>query len=214
MILVTGFERFGGLDFNPTELGVRELKRQTLDRALPEICAEVLPVEFLSSGRRIIELVNLIKPTALICFGVAISSHKFLLERVALNLDDSAQPDNAGFAPIDSPIIESGPVAYRSTLPLKNIHKQLVSARIPVNFSNHAGTYVCNHVFYLACHEIAVRGLSTQCGFVHVPFQLQLSSNHAYPSATLAVMQGMKECVIATHNALATDLSADTKCTP
>jgi pyroglutamyl-peptidase len=39
-----------------------------------------------------------------------------------------------------------------------------------VRVSYHAGTYVCNHVFYAARHEIELLGSNAKCGFIHVPW--------------------------------------------
>jgi pyroglutamyl-peptidase len=45
----------------------------------------------------------------------------------------------------------------------------LKSKEIPVRISNHAGAFLCNHVLYLALHEIAQSCALTECGFIHVP---------------------------------------------
>ena len=40
---------------------------------------------------------------------------------------------------------------------------------IPAVISNHAGAYVCNHVFYSARHALEQAGQSAPCGFIHLP---------------------------------------------
>jgi pyroglutamyl-peptidase len=40
---------------------------------------------------------------------------------------------------------------------------------IPVKISNHAGTYICNHLFYAARHFLEQRATPIPCGFIHVP---------------------------------------------
>jgi pyrrolidone-carboxylate peptidase len=45
----------------------------------------------------------------------------------------------------------------------------LVAEVISAAISNHAGTYVCNHVFYLARHEVELLGTNSACGFIHLP---------------------------------------------
>jgi pyroglutamyl-peptidase len=45
----------------------------------------------------------------------------------------------------------------------------LVARGIPCTVSNHAGAYVCNHVFYVARDGIERLSLPTLCGFIHVP---------------------------------------------
>jgi pyroglutamyl-peptidase len=84
-----------------------------------------------------------------------------------LNLDDASIPDNAGVLKSGELIESDGPAAYWSTLPLERFYHALALENIPVSFSNHAGTYLCNHVFYVARHETAAPPIL--CGFIHVP---------------------------------------------
>ena len=39
---------------------------------------------------------------------------------------------------------------------------RLAAAGLPVRYSNHAGTYLCNHVFYYGLHLIERLGLGTR----------------------------------------------------
>ena len=45
------------------------------------------------------------------------------IERVAINIDDARIADNEGNQPVDVPVVEEGPAAYWSTLPMKAIVK-------------------------------------------------------------------------------------------
>jgi pyroglutamyl-peptidase len=90
------------------------------------------------------------------------------LERVAINLDDARIPDNAGRQPVDRPVVRGGPAAYFSTLPLKSMREALQLAGIPVEVSQTAGTFVCNHVFYGLMHQLRHRS-GIRGGFVHLP---------------------------------------------
>ena len=45
------------------------------------------------------------------------------IERVAINIDDARIADNEGNQPVDVPVVEEGPAAYWSTLPMKAIAK-------------------------------------------------------------------------------------------
>ena len=56
--------------------------------------------------------------------------------------------DNAGQLVTDLSIVEAGPVAYWSSLPIKAIQARLQQESIPAEISNSAGTFVCNHLFY------------------------------------------------------------------
>ena len=62
------------------------------------------------------------------------------------------------------PIRRQGPIALEARLPLDRIFRRLRTARVPATVSHHAGTFVCNHVFYEA-----LAAFSGPCGFVHVP---------------------------------------------
>jgi pyroglutamyl-peptidase len=164
-ILLTGFEPFGKLEANPSQLIVERLA----DGAGRDLVAEVLPTEYAAAGARIRALIRQVHPGAVVCLGVAGRSDAIRLERVALNLDDTQKPDNAGETPAGRLIAPAGPVGYWSTLPLAEMHAALQEREIPVRLSNHAGTYICNHVFYAARHEIERLGSGVPCGFIHVP---------------------------------------------
>ena len=176
-ILLTGFEPFGPVRVNPSEqivqrIGERMGRRVDKDargRGAIELRAEVLPTEFAAADRRIRRLIREFRPEAVLCLGVAPKRDQISLERVALNLDDDSLPDNAGRRRAGRRIVPSGPAAYWSTLPLERMRKQLERQGIPVSYSNHAGTYLCNHVFYVARHEIERLGNGAPCGFIHVP---------------------------------------------
>ncbi|CAN5508237.1 hypothetical protein BH18THE1_BH18THE1_12280 [soil metagenome] len=60
--------------------------------------------------------------------------------------------DSAGNGP--KLILLGRPISYKSTLPLERIYRSLMDRNIPVTMSDDAGKYICNYVFYLACHQI------------------------------------------------------------
>lgn len=172
-ILLTGFEPFGPVRVNPSEQIVRRIGRlvgeEARSRGAMELRVEVLPTDFVAADRRIRQLIREFRPDAVLCLGVAPQRDKISLERFALNLDDDSLPDNAGRCRAGRRIAPNGPAAYWSTLPLERFRRQLERHGIPVSYSNHAGTYLCNHIFYVARHEIEKMGNGAPCGFVHVP---------------------------------------------
>jgi pyroglutamyl-peptidase len=200
-ILLTGFEPFGPVRVNPSEQIVRRIAAQVQARGDPDLLAEVLPTEFTAAEKRIRQLIRRVRPEAVLCLGVAPQRDKISLERVALNLDDDALPDNAGRRRAGHRIVPRGPAAYWSTLPLERFRKQLERRNIPVSYSNHAGTYLCNHVFYVARHEIERLGNRAPCGFVHVPpalKQVRKRSKAAKPRGIpLSTMVEAVECCLA-----------------
>ena len=163
--IITGFTPFPGVDTNPTQQVIETLR----EADLADVVAEVLPVAFGAAGDRIRSLIREYRPGAVIMLGVAAGRPAINLERFALNISDATHPDNHGALANGVVIVADGPTAYRATLPLTAIFEALDEREIPVVFSNHAGAYVCNHVFYSACHEIDQLELPTLCGFIHVP---------------------------------------------
>ena len=195
-ILLTGFEPYGKVEVNPSEQVVQMIVERTRARGDDELVTEILPTEFVAAGRRIRQLIRKLRPAAVLCLGVAPSRDKISLERVALNLDDDLLPDNAGRTRAGQKIVPGSPVAYWSTLPLERIRKQLEKHGIPVSYSNHAGTYLCNHVFYVARHETERMGNRARCGFLHVPPLRQRGKNRKLRGMPLSKMiQAVESCL-------------------
>jgi pyroglutamyl-peptidase len=162
-ILVTGFEPFGGNTMNPSMEVVRALP-ESLD-----VLKRILPVVYADSAQIIRDLIHVEQPEAVLCLGLCGRSSGILFERLAVNVNDDACGDNAGDSARGRLIDPAGPVGYWSTLPLTAMHFALREKGIPVAWSNHAGTYVCNHVFYTACRAIEQLGGDRPCGFAHLP---------------------------------------------
>ena len=178
--LITGFNSFANIKTNPSQLIVENIHPQ---KFIPdvEVTTVVLPTEFSAAGNKLQQLITTISPQIILLLGVAAKRNIISLERVALNLNDCSIADNAGCTHRGKLIIEQAPLAYFSTLPLTDLQKELQKNAIATEISNHAGTYVCNHVFYLALHCIEQLQLNAACGFIHVP----LISTDSDPSITL-----------------------------
>jgi len=159
MILLTGFEPFGGLARNPSGDLAGALGSAGVEGA-------VLPVDYARVGPALRALLE--RPwDAVVLTGVAIGRPRLSLERVAINFRDPERTDNAGAAPGTPEVVEGGPAAYFSTLPLERLRATLAAAGVPVEISLSAGAYLCNAAFYLARHALDEAG--TPCGFVHLP---------------------------------------------
>ena len=143
-IIVTGFDPFGGEKINPSIECVK---------ALPEIegvelIRLELPTVFKESAKRLNEVINEVKPDAVLSVGQAGGRPGITMERIAINVDDARIPDNISQQPIDETIQTEGAAAYFSTLPIKRIVKAIREAGISAEVSNTAGTFVCNHIMY------------------------------------------------------------------
>jgi len=155
VVLVTGFEPFGGERTNPSWDIVERLPDTIAGLRVAKLR---VPCEF----RRAIEVAAVAiekhEPSLVICLGQAGGRSRIGVERVAVNVDDARAPDNAGAQPIDEPIAADGPPAYFSTLPVKAMVAAMRAAGVPAELSNTAGTYVCNHLMYGVLHLIAATG--------------------------------------------------------
>lgn len=165
-IIVTGFDPFGGEKINPSIECVK---------ALPEIegvdlFRVELPTVFKESAKRLNEVINELKPDAVLSVGQAGGRPGITMERIAINVDDARIPDNSSQQPIDEAIQEKGEAAYFSNLPIKRIVKAIREAGIPAEVSNSAGTFVCNHIMYQALFAAKKAKKPFKAGFMHIPF--------------------------------------------
>ena len=160
MILLTGFEPFGKATLNPSGEIVKQISGKNIVTA-------ILPVAYAQSAERLLQLIAEHNPDVVICLGQAEGRTQITPERIAINLDDARLADNQGVIRNDVPIIAGGPVAYESTLPIKEIVKAINDAGVPAAISLSAGAFLCNHVFYLA--QDYFKGTNVRSGFVHVP---------------------------------------------
>ena len=182
-VLLTGFDPFGDDrlkpdPLNPSWLAVRALHGQRIHGH--QVVAAELPCVFDASITELRRLLRAHKPVLVICVGQAGGRGAVSLERVAINVNDARIPDNADLQPIDTPVVDHGPAAYFSRLPIKAMLQALQPAGVPAEVSQTAGTFVCNHVFYGLMHALATqRGLKkTRGGFIHVPWLPEQGSPH------------------------------------
>ena len=175
-VLLTGFQPFGGEQVNPSWQAVSALHGTRI--AGHRVVARELPVAFGKSLKALRAALKETQPSLVICVGQAGGRAQLSLERVAINVDDARIPDNAGQQPIDAPVVADGPAAYFSTLPIKAMREALRGAGFPVEVSQNAGTYVCNHVFYGLMHALR-RQRAVRAGFIHIPYSPAQASGHA-----------------------------------
>lgn len=193
-ILLTGFTPFPGVSVNPSQLLVTTLgSTEGGSRFHNSIVPAVLPTAFAPAQRRIQQLISHEQPDAILCLGVAARRNVISLERIARNRVDSVVPDNDGVQLIGQKIVVDGPDELASTLPLEAMSASLSLAGVPVEFSDDAGGYVCNYIFYSARYELERQRLNIPCGFVHIP----ALANEEYPSGwSLPILQKSVECCL------------------
>ena len=167
-LLITAFEPFGGEQINPSLEAVRQIEKDRISN-IAVLTAE-LPVDRYRAVDTALDLLMVNRPDIVIMLGEAGGRYKINPERVAINVDDFRIPDNVGNQPTDEPIIEGGPAAYFSTLPIRAIAERINKANIPAAISNTAGAYLCNRLFYSVMHAIKVNDLDARAGFIHLPY--------------------------------------------
>lgn len=194
-MLLTGFEPFGGEAVNPSADIARLLHGSVI--AGHRVHSALLPCVFGAAITALKREIRAAQPVLVVGLGQAGGRAAITPERVAINVDDARIPDNAGRQPADRPIVQRGPAAYWSTLPVKAIVAALRTRGIPAEVSQTAGTFVCNHVFYGLMHALQpVRGV--RGGFIHVPFLPGQAEGKKQPSLPLATMTEAVRLAIAT----------------
>jgi pyroglutamyl-peptidase len=159
-VLLTGFEPFGAATSNPSGEIVKQISGDNIITA-------ILPVAYTQSADHLLALIAEHNPDVVICLGQAEGRTAITPEKVAINLDDARLADNEGVLRSDVKIVDKGPDAYFSTLPVKEMVEAIKAQGIPASVSFSAGAFLCNHVFYVAQNKFA--GTNVRSGFVHVP---------------------------------------------
>lgn len=183
-ILLTGFEPFGGASLNSSGETVNRISGDNIVTA-------ILPVSYGRSANELIALVDRYKPDVVICLGQAQSRSKITPERVAINFDDGIMPDNDGVLHADVEIVTGAPLAYLSTLPIKELIEAAKIAGIPASISLTAGSFICNNIFYSMQHTFFGSGLCS--GFIHLPLMEEQSGE--FPGMPTMPLADMVKCI-------------------
>ena len=172
-VLVTGFEPFGEYSENSSWEVAQKVASCAIKGA--EVVAERLPVSFARAGTVLRSAIELHTPDLVIMLGQSGTTDRVKLERVALNMMDSANGDNDGTKPNEEPIYEGEESALFTSLPIKQLRSAIEGQGIAVKISNSAGLYVCNRTYYEAlrmCKERAMQAI-----FVHLPLCKEQTSH-------------------------------------
>ena len=205
-VLVTGFEPFDFETINPAWEVARRLDGWQCDGHV--VAARRLPCVFDSVREALGRELAALEPVIAICTGLAGGRVDVSLERVAINVDDARIPDNDGAQPIDRPVVAGGPAAYFTTLPVKAILQRLRGAGLPAQVSNTAGTYVCNHTFYMLRHLVETAHPAVRrAGFIHIPYLPDQAARHpGSPSLALDNLVAALRIAIETSIEVTTDI--------
>jgi pyroglutamyl-peptidase len=191
-LLLTAFGPFAGEPINPSLEAARQMEKVEFSEAVIHVAE--LPVDRFRAVEMSLELIRSSRPDIVIMLGEAGGRYRVNPERVAINIDDFRIADNAGNQPKDEPIIDGGPVAYFSTLPIRAITDRIIKAHIPAAISNSAGSHLCNRLFFSVMHAIKVEDWATKAGFIHLPY-LHDQAMGKYPDVPSLSRESIVEAV-------------------
>jgi pyroglutamyl-peptidase len=161
-VLLTAFEPFDKWTTNASWLALVELTRDLPER--PRVVTRRYPVDFAAMRSRLEADLRAGYDYA-IHLGQSSVATRLRLEAVGLNF--GAERSEPALR-----LVEDGPLAYQSPLPLDAWSARLNAAGIPATVSYHAGTYLCNAALYLSCYFSEQMGLPTKSTFIHVPVDI------------------------------------------
>ena len=178
-VVISGFERYPGVEVNPAVEVPRALAEQGLGAVAGDfedpladvrvnIHAVSLPISFANAWPALRDAIEAARPDIVIATGLKHDARGVMLERCATNLMDAAKPDADNATPRRVPIDPSGPAAYWTRLPLRSILADFTRDGIPSTRSSDAGTFVCNSLFYSLLNWTATQD-HVLSGFVSFP---------------------------------------------
>ncbi|MGH7848408.1 MAG: hypothetical protein ACREQW_24995 [Candidatus Binatia bacterium] len=166
-VLVYGFGPYDDFRSNITAKALAKLAgRKNLTKI-------VFPVRFDKS--QFIRAVAKHNPDIVVGLGQCSRGARFRIERGAVNRKRRRPSTKA------TPIDAGGPRSLKTTLPL--------AAGREARWSEDAGSYVCNFSMYVLLDYIREKRLSTQFGFIHVPFSFSVRKAANYVKTVLGRLE-------------------------
>jgi pyroglutamyl-peptidase len=168
VVLLTGFEPFTtgrglSLSHNPTADIALAVGSETAG-----VTGAVLPVSYAKTPVALAGLFEAHRPRIWVGLGYAPHRETLDIEQIAINVAHANRGDNDGACPQREAIVEGGPVAYETRLDIPAAVALLEAHGVSAQPAFHAGTFMCNQVFYLGCHRCALGQLDL-AAFIHVP---------------------------------------------
>lgn len=169
-ILVTGFGRFPGAPFNPTEAIVAQLLRRRRPAfADMRLAGHVFATRYDAVDRELPALLAREKPEVVVLLGVATRSDRVRLELFARNRVSVLFPDAGGARPARQTISPGAPFFSRGRFPAATLRAALRVAGFDAALSRNAGGYLCNYAYWRALDAATRTGGPRLVVFVHVP---------------------------------------------
>ncbi len=169
-VVICGFENYEGVDVNPSRLVTESIADDGIDfeDASVSVTSVLVPLSFTHAWPTLKATLEAVRPHVVLATGLKTHARSIALERCAKNIIDAPRPDDDDIQPVDTLISKTGPAAFWTGLPLRDVSKELAKHDIPATFSSDAGTFVCNSLFYELL-EWASQHDDTYAGFVSFP---------------------------------------------
>lgn len=173
-VLITGFDPFGGEKINPAYEAVKLLPDEISGT---KIIKKEIPTVFQKGPDAVYEAIQENQPDYVLCIGQAGGRSQVTPEWVGINFRNARIADNEGNQPLQTSVVENGPEAYFTMLPVFRMVEKMKENGIPASVSYTAGTYVCNDVMYSVLHYCHTEFKGVKGGFMHVPFATEQTVN-------------------------------------
>ncbi|MEM8813146.1 MAG: hypothetical protein AAGF59_11060 [Pseudomonadota bacterium] len=168
-VLVTGFDPFGGDPFNLSEKVLSALAVSNSTSRTPTIDTMIVPTRYGVAASKIIERRKLKSYSTVLMLGQSEGGGPMQIERFAVNAMDSDGADNSGIRHAGTPIDVDGPAARQTNVDLRKLQQFLIARSVRFVRSNHAGTFVCNDLYYRILNACAGDEPVATALFVHLP---------------------------------------------
>lgn len=170
IVLVTGFGPFPGAPFNPTEPLVHRLARIRRPRlADVRLVPHVFPTSYQAVDCELPRLLSVLKPDAVLMFGLAAGSRCLRVETQARNAISALIRDAEGHASFATSIAAGAPPALRLDASAHRLAHAARNARVSTKLSHDAGRYLCNYLCWRAIEAAAKPSGPRLAAFIHVP---------------------------------------------
>ena len=184
-ILVSGFNPFNNQKINPSLEVLNTLKNQYKDHEITKLHLDVL---YHNDGDNLVNKIKEVNPDIVLLLGEAGGRKRVNLEYMAVNMESATIGDNKGELILHHEIIDNAPLAYKTNIDVEKVKEKINDDRFAISY--HAGTFICNEIYYRALDYIYQNNLNIKCGFVHFPFLKEQTIDNLknYPSLELNEM--------------------------
>lgn len=177
-VLITAFGPFPHTPDNPTPRLAQRVAARIGDPADPALVGWQIDTRTLStSWDAPAELVGELRdderlPDVIVALGVSHLARGLRVERWAVNEAALKTPDVTGKLPEGKELVPGAPERLEGLMHRPRFERVVRDARVaghPVDFSDDAGRYLCNALFFHLLQVAEASGETQLAGFVHVP---------------------------------------------